>query len=130
VSSPVPPWRRRLLHYVGLFALVGYLGWNVWWLAQGRVPPAIFKALTGYPAPTTGGTRSARFLLAGDWQESLRANAMTVPIAVLFVVTLVWPAVHWVRKGRPRLPLALAWVWAVVLLIAWVLKLTGDPQYW
>src|SRR5215211_2907504 len=117
------PLRFRLLRAVGFVGSLGYLAWNAWWLAQGKIPPAIFKAVTGYPAPTTGGTRSFRLLLAGDWCQSLRANAMTVPIALLFVGSLAWAAVHWLRKGRPRIPLALVWAWAVVLLLAWVLKL-------
>ncbi len=124
------PWRLYLLRWLGIAAALGYVFWNLYWLCQFRLPPSIFKAVTGYPCPTTGASRSFQCLLRGDWQESLRFNAMTVPIIALFVLSLGLLAWRFVTRQRVRLPMSFFWAWVVVLLVAWVLKLTGDPLYW
>ena len=69
-----------LLRAAAVASLSVYVGWNLFWLAQGEVPPALFLGLTGWPAPTTGGTRSLRELGLGHWGASLRWNAMTLPL--------------------------------------------------
>jgi hypothetical protein len=69
-------------------------------------------------------------LLAGDWAESLRANALAIPILALFAASLIclaWQGAHGRRLALPRWA---GWTWAIVLLLAWILKLCGDPQYW
>lgn len=71
-----------------------------------------------------------RFLLQGDWQTSLRANPMTVPILLLVLVSLLLPFHQLWSRGRFRLPGIFLWVWGGTLLLAWVLKLLGDPLYW
>ena len=48
-----------------VLAFSGYAIWNLFWLAQAKVPPSIFTATTGLPCATTGGTRSVLALLAG-----------------------------------------------------------------
>ncbi|HZT83234.1 MAG TPA: DUF2752 domain-containing protein [Gemmataceae bacterium] len=129
-SPPPLPWHRRLLRLVGASALAGYLAWNLWWLTRWQVPPSIFKAVTGLPCPTTGGTRSFLCLVRGEWQESLRYNALTVPLLLLLAVTLGLLGWQLASRRRLRLPPALFWAWAAVLAAAWVLKLAGDPMYW
>lgn len=123
-------WFRRALGLAGTAGLTIYLGWNFFWLAQRRLPPSLFRAATGWPCPTTGGTRSLAALLDGDWSLSLRLNAMTVPILALLVLSLGWLAAQAVRRRRLRLPQALFWAWLSVLALAWVLKLAGGSQYW
>jgi hypothetical protein len=100
-----------------------YAGWQVLWLSQGQLPPALFLALTGLPAPTTGGTRSLLCLLRGDWRGSLYYNAMTVPIALLGIVSTAWPIVQVVRGRRVHLPRGIGLAWVVVLALAWSIKL-------
>ena len=121
---------RLLLRTTAAALAVVYVGWNAYWLAQAQIPPSLFKSLTGLPAPTTGGTRSLRQLLAGHWLESLRYNAMTVPICGLLVLTGGWLAGRGLRRRPPVLPNWIAWSWLLVLATAWLLKLTGDPRYW
>src|SRR5947207_15543308 len=79
---------KRVLTATGLLMLAVYLAWNGWWLAHGRVPPSMLVAAMGIPAPTTGGTHSLGALLRGDWRASLRYNAMAVPVALLFVLSV------------------------------------------
>jgi uncharacterized protein DUF2752 len=118
------------LRTLGVAFAVVYLGWNVFWLVQARIPPSLFIALTGYPCPTTGGTRAMKCLAAGDWQESLRYNPFAVPMTVLFVLTFGWLVAQLALRKRLSLPSWIVISWAVILPIAWIVKLTGDPAYW
>src|SRR5207253_2663933 len=107
-----------------------YVSWNVYWLAHGRLAPSLLKAATGIPAPTTGGMRALRALSRGDWQTSLRANPLAVPITILFVASLAVVSVQLLRGRRPRLGNRWLAVWLGLLAVAWVAKFFGDPHYW
>jgi hypothetical protein len=131
------PRRRRLKEWfytsqrlLGWSVFIVYCLWNTFWLAQGRIPPALFKAATGLPAATTGGTRSVIHFWDGNWREALAANAMTVPIVALLALTLGWLATQMLRRRRLVLPGWFFWAWAVVIALAWILKFTGDRAYW
>ncbi len=121
---------HRILRGTAIGGFVVYLAWNFVWLFQGNVPPSLFQTLTGWPAPTTGGTRSFHYLLAGDWSESLRYNAMTIPVILLLAASGASLVAQWLGRRRLVLPTWLAWSWGVGLVIAWVAKLFGDPGYW
>lgn len=110
--------------------LVVYVLWNVLWLSRLQVPPALSLGLAGLPAPTTGITRGLCQLLQGNVAESLRWNAMTVPLWALFFFSLAWVGGRLVARRRPSLPRGTGWCWLVVLSLAWVLKLFGDRGYW
>jgi len=116
--------------FVAALFFTGYGLWNVYWLAQGSIPPSIFLKVTGWPCPTTGGTRAIVQLWRGDWPESLRYNAMAIPIIVLFVLSVGWLARQAVARTHLNLPLGIFWSWVILLGVAWVLKLTGNPLYW
>jgi hypothetical protein len=122
----VSRWRAIL----GWTALFGYVSWNLYWLAHGRLAPSILSATTGIPAPTTGGTRAFRALAHGDWRESLRCNPFAVPIVILFVLTLSVLAARVLRTGKWLISNRWFYVWAALLLIAWLTKLLGNPTYW
>lgn len=113
---------------IGTFAV--YLGWNVFWLFQGRLAPSLFQALTDWPSATTGFTRSLQRLLAGHWSESLRYNAMAVPFVFLLAASGLRLGGQCLRRQRLSLPAWLAWSWAAVLVIGWVVKLCGDSRCW
>ena len=121
---------HRFLRGTATGAFAVYLAWNVLWLFQGRLPPSLFQALTGWPSPTTGCTRSLQHLLAGQWSESLRYNAMTVPLVLLLAASGLRLGGQVLRRQRLSLPAWLAWSWVIVLAIAWAVKLCGDPRYW
>jgi hypothetical protein len=108
----------------------GYGVWNVYWLIQAKIPPSIFLKVTGLPCPTTGGTRAMIQLWAGNWQESLRYNAMALPIVCLSLLSFGWLLCQSLRGKRLRLPFPFFQTWMALLGAAWVLKLTGDPMYW
>lgn len=108
----------------GISMLIIYLGWNIRWLAAGRIPPSMFTAATGLPSPTTGGTRSVRVLLEGDVITSLYYNAMTIPIVCLLAITIGQVLI----KGSGEHWLIAAWI--TVLLIAWAIKLVSPSATW
>jgi hypothetical protein len=119
-----------LLRPAACSLFVVYCVWNVFWLAQWRIPPSLFWALTGLPCPTTGGTRSLLCLARGDWAGSLHWNLLTVPVVALLAVTLACAGrCLWTRRPvllHPRFLLA----WASLLAVAWACKLLGDASYW
>ncbi len=117
------PLRHAVLRVLAAALLVVYLGWQVFWLAQGQIPPALFLALTGLPAPTTGGTRAVLHFSHGEWRESLACNPMALPITLLAVASLAAVVATRLRRGRWRLPRGFGAAWLAVLVIAWVLKL-------
>ena len=80
-------------------------------------------AATGIPAPTTGGTSSLLALLDGRWADSLRLNAMMLPIAALYAASLGALTWQWIAHGRARLPGIFLPAWIAVLGVAWVFKL-------
>jgi hypothetical protein len=82
---------RKFLRVAAVVSFLAYCLWNVYWLAQGQIPPSIFRSATGLPAPTTGGTRAVIALCRGEALESLRYNAMAIPILLLFTLTIGWP---------------------------------------
>lgn len=125
--------RTRGTLTLGIFAaacFAGYLVWNGVNLLQCHIPGSIFKALTGLPCPTTGCTRSLIALFHGDWHTSLAYNAMTLPILGVLGLTLGLLAVKALQQQRLTLPRKIAWVWLSVMLLAWALKLTGNPAWW
>lgn len=115
-------WGARALRVTAAALLVVYLGWQAVWLAQWRLPPALFLALTGWPAPTTGGTRAVASLVRGDWTASLRTNPLAIPMAALFGATLL--ATAWNLARHRKLHLSQAWLraWLVLLALAWVVQ--------
>jgi hypothetical protein len=126
--SPARLSLQRLWHGLlrtcaaGLFLF--YCVWQVYWLGNGRIPPALFLALTGWPAPTTGGTRALILLLQGDWSGSLHQNAMAVPMVLLLMLTLALLVQQIIRRRRPRLPEWVFLAWIAVLSVAWVIQLS------
>ena len=48
-----------------------------------------WKKVTGLPCPGCGMTRSAMALLRGQWQESLRQNALTWVMIVFWLVIVI-----------------------------------------
>ncbi len=129
-------WRRRLLIPPRLGRAIGwsgagvYAGWNLYWLEQGRLPPALFKGLTGWPAPTTGFTRALLVLGRGQWATSLGYNALAVPMLLLLAGCLLRLAAQACRGRRLCLPGSVLKLWGILLVVAWVLKLTGSRAYW
>jgi hypothetical protein len=118
------------LRAAAIGASVVYCLWWGYWLAHGTLAPALFLAITGLPAPTTGMSRALHALMNGQWRESAAYNALTLPILGLTVVSLGHAALQR-QRGRPLvLPRWIVRSWALVLVVAWILKLAGPRQYW
>jgi hypothetical protein len=115
---------------VGWTALVVYLVWNGYWLIQGRLAPALFLSITGWPAPTTGLTRALLALRAGDWRASLAFNPLAVPIMALLAATL--GRLAWLALRRRPVCLSRRWLfaWLGLLAVAGVAKFGTDPTTW
>jgi hypothetical protein len=114
---------QRGLRCVAMSMLVVYVSWQICWAGFGRIPPSLFLALTGWPAPTTGGTRSMLALLNGEWRLSLYHNAMTLPIIGLVMFTLGWELVQLRQALRKPLPPPIVKAWIAILSLAWIIKL-------
>jgi hypothetical protein len=110
--------------------LVSYGTWWLYFLAQGRFPPAPLRAITGLPAPSTGCTRSLEALLQGHLLDSFRWNPFSVPILLLLIVSVSWIGVQALRGRTLRLPNGFLGLWAALLLSAWIAKFILGPQYW
>ena len=108
----VKPWPVRLQAAAGIAA---FLVLGVW---MQSFPPARYSfypwcpvhALTGLLCPGCGGTRAVAALVAGQWGEAMRQNALIVvlfPLAVVFAAMQVYWAVRWNRWREVRVsPLA------------------------
>lgn len=123
-------WQTTCLRVAATGTFGVYCLWWGYWLAHGKLAPALFLALTGLPAPTTGMTRALRALADGRWRESLAYNAMTLPIVGLTIVSVGVVAFQAMGRQRMVLPLWIARSWAIVLVVAWMLKLVEPRQYW
>ena len=119
-------WLRvwyRALRCLAVAMILVYGVWQVYWLGMGQLPPALFLAVTGLPAPTTGGTRSLGCLLRGDWLGSLHHNAMTIPITLMSIGCAAWVLAQAYYRRQVRLPRGIGLAWAVLLTLAWSIKL-------
>jgi len=130
VAERLVPGGRWISRLLAIAMIPVYVGWNLYWLTQYRVAPSLFWAITGLPCPTTGCTRSLRALLRGEYLESLRYNALTIPICLLLAATLVQLGGQVVHKQKVALWPSLMVLWAAILPLALVLKLLGDSRYW
>jgi len=122
-------WRKSLA-LLAVTLLAVYLGWNIYWLAQGRLAPSLFVAITGLPCATTGCTRSLMAWGRGDWLQALRYNPLSLAFVVLLVASGCQIALQLFRRKRLALHQSLAWGWGVNLTVGWIYKLLSDPAYW
>ena len=110
--------------------MVVYVGWNAFWLCQQRIPPSLFTGLTGLPCPTTGGTRACRCLVEGKLTESLRLNAMAVPLLAMFLATVGMATYRYIKLGAATLAWWIVPWWLGLLAVAWVLNLLRWSGCW
>lgn len=122
-------WRK----YIRLCAMVcfaAYLARNVRWLAVGKVPPSVLRAYLDIPCPTTGGMRSFRSLLHGDFYGSVLWNPFTIPILILSALSCQKLMVAALRKKELLLPDWLGAAWCSVLITSWLAKFLLGRAYW
>ncbi|MEX0745090.1 MAG: DUF2752 domain-containing protein [Phycisphaeraceae bacterium] len=118
-TGPGRRWLRCALRLSAGGAAAMYVVWNVAWLTSGQLPPALFYAITGWPAPTTGSTRALLALFELDWRRSLTLNPLALPLAGLLVVTVAWPAARWCCGRRASLPGMWPWLWLAAFVLGW-----------
>jgi len=123
LQGRVNPTVIRLQRIAASTALVAYFGWNGFWLAQRKVPPSLWTAITGLPCPTTGGCRSVVALAQADFFGFLYWNPMTGPIVAMLVATLCLVARDVVRRRPPAFGHCFACGWVSILGVAWAFKL-------
>lgn len=120
----------RLVRYAALGAFIFYLAWNAAWIAHGRIPPSILRAMAGVPCPTTGGYRSFLALCRGEFVQSFLYNPLMLVYLLLFCYSMAVLFLQWIRRKRLVLHPFIAWMWCASLLIGWVAKFALGRQYW
>jgi hypothetical protein len=121
---------RRIVRSAALGAFIFYLAWNAAWIAHGRIPPSILKAMTGIPCPTTGGYRSFLALCRGEFVQSFLYNPLMLVYLLLFCYSMGVLLLQWIRRQRLVLRPLIAWMWCASLLIGWAAKFALGRQYW
>ena len=121
---------RRIVRFVALGAFIFYLAWNAAWMAHGRIPPSILKAMTGIPCPTTGGYRSFIALCRGEFVQSFLYNPLMLVYLLLFIYSMAVLFRQWIKRKRLVLRPFIAWMWCASLLIGWAAKVALGRQYW
>lgn len=112
----------------GFFFL--WIVWNVHWLSNGRMAPSALRHYFGVPVPSTGMTRSLFALLEGDWKTSLCWNVFTVPLFLLFALSIAWLVLCLFRRAKVVLPAWLGISWLAVLVMAQLSKWILGPEWW
>ncbi len=110
--------------------LSGYGVWNLFFLFQGKIPPSIFKSITGLPCPTTGGVRSVLAYKNGLFLEGFLYNPFSLIYIFLLLYSIIWIIYCLYRKKRVLLPNWLCNTWLITLGLGWVIKFIIGPQYW
>lgn len=111
-------------------AFGAYLVWSIYWLVKGRIPPSVFKSVTGLPCPTTGCMRSLFVLGRGDWRQSFCWNPLTSIYLLLLAVSLGCLLNQLLRRERFALPRVVEWSWFTALATGWALKFIIGPRFW
>ncbi len=110
--------------------LAAYALWWAWWLGNGCLAPSVFRWATHLPCPTTGLTRSLQCFLAGNLHGAWIYHPMAGVILATLAATLIPLGMQLVRRQRLRLPRQYAYLWAGVLLAAWVVKFHMPTWTW
>jgi hypothetical protein len=121
---------RRITRSAALGAFIFYLAWNAAWIAHGRIPPSILRAIGDVPCPTTGGYRSFIALCRGEFVQSFLYNPMMLVYVLLFCYSMAVLFRQWINRKRLVLRPFIAWMWCASLLIGWVAKFALGRQYW
>lgn len=112
----------------GMFGF--YLFWNAVWIASGRLPPSMLRALAGVPCPTTGCTRSMIALFHGQWAEAFCWNPFTLTYVGLLACSAFLLVRQILRGERLMLRPLVGWLWMASLLAGWGAKFLIGPRYW
>jgi hypothetical protein len=121
---------KLIVRFAALGAFIFYLAWNAVWIAHGRIPPSILKAMTGIPCPTTGGYRSFVALCRGEFVQSFLYNPLMLVYLLLFCYSMAVLFHQWIHRKRLVLRPFIAWMWCAALLIGWAAKFALGRQYW
>ena len=131
----------KLLYEMGLVALgIGFAAVLLYFLTGINVLalkyPCMFNKLTHLCCPGCGGTRAFRALLNGEILKSLYDYPPLIYGVVVYVVFMVrcFLYVHFgVRKSRDGAVVKYMYVFLVLMLIQWVVKLVAQlafGYYW
>lgn len=108
-----------LLRGIAGLAFVFYLGWNLYFLSVGRIPPSILYHTTGVPAPTTGCSRALAALLDFRVRESLTLNPFLLVFTTLLLLTLVCLMRQHREIREWLIPPNLTTAWFLALVCGW-----------
>jgi hypothetical protein len=122
--------KSRIVRFAALSAFIFYLAWNAAWIAHGRIPPSILRAVGGVPCPTTGGYRSFVALCRGEFVQSFLYNPLMLVYLLLFCYSMAVLFLQWIHRKRLVLSPFIARLWCASLLIGWAAKFVLGRQYW
>ena len=122
--------KYRIVRFAALGAFIFYLAWNAVWIAHGRIPPSILRAVGGVPCPTTGGYRSFIALCRGEFVQSFLYNPLMPVYLLLFGYSMAVLLRQWFHRERLVLSPSIVWMWYASLLIGWAAKFALGRQYW
>jgi hypothetical protein len=126
--------RKKLLNklprVIGWSLFILWILWNIYWFSQRQLAPSVLIYYLGVPAPSTGMTRSLMALMAGDWWASLCWNAFTVPLLLVFVLSMGCLLKCLINRRMLLLPTWLGFSWLVVLVLAQISKWLLGPEWW
>jgi hypothetical protein len=109
---------RALLLGIAIPSFVFYVGWNLYFLGSGRIPPSILYHFTGVPSPTTGCVRALVALFEFRLLDSARLN----PFLLVFLAMLLLTPRHVLRQrkevGRMRLAKGFTTAWLLTLVLS------------
>jgi hypothetical protein len=120
----------RIVRIVSITAFFFYLAWNAVWIAKGRIPPSILRAVIGLPCPTTGGYRSFLALWRGEFVQSFFFNPLMPVYVLLFLYSIAVLLRQLICRKRLALSPFMGWMWVGSLLLGWVAKFVLGRQYW
>jgi len=113
----------------GFFLL--WIGWNIYWWSKGYLAPSPLMHFFNIPVSSTGMTRSLTAMANGQWKESLLWNVFTVPILIIFTLSIIYLFWNFLKNKRLKcLPKWMAVSWLVILTAGQIAKFIIGPSRW
>ncbi|WP_461533747.1 DUF2752 domain-containing protein [Sinomicrobium sp.] len=100
---------------------------DIWHWLQHHLLPCPLKWLTGFDCPGCGFQRSLMALLQGDMEKSWELYPATIPLLLLFAITL-WQRIQPSGFGKYCFKI-LVYVAGSIILISYILKITAGIRW-
>lgn len=114
---------HRLLALCAFLGFILYVGWNMFYVSKGNIPPSILYKLTGIPSPTTGMYRSFIGIVQMDYRVYITNNPFVIPFIILLLYTIVIIATKYKNEQPLRISNSMGLSYMLVFAISeiWML---------